>query len=393
MHDIAAAKLQNQQNMPKSITKWFDPDSGEVVEVTDDMRRYVDTYVSTVQAMVGAATLYVERKVDILKSAEFELDGTADAAALVKYRGGIELQLHDLKTGHNPVEAADNEQLMAYAYGVAGMINDTYGIDMTGSISRVRLVIHQPALGKVDEWECSWESIEDYITAIPALVEVLQRWPENKPVDELLHPGEKQCHYCPVKAMCSVLDKSVADVIAADFEDVTEPALTEELITRGIEHAKGCAQNAAVEEPNQTTLQTLGEQLSLLGMVEDWVSAKRQAAVALLTNGKEVPGWKMVLGKRGNRAWTDEEEAAKLLRNRKLKADQMYTKKLISPAQAQKLLKPAQYEAVERLVEQKEGSPSLAPITDKREALSFAPVANDFEDVSNQTTASVADLF
>jgi hypothetical protein len=101
----------------------------------------------------------------------------------------------------------------------------------------------------------------------------------------------------------------------------------------------------------------------------------------------------MVLGKRGNRAWTDEEEAAKLLRNRKLKADQMYTKKLISPAQAQKLLKPAQYEAVERLVEQKEGSPSLAPITDKREALSFAPVANDFEDVSNQTTASVADLF
>lgn len=55
--------------------------------------------------------------------------------------------------------------------------------------------------------------------------------------------------------------------------------------------------------------------------------------------GEAIPGFKMVQGKKGNRAWTDAEEAEKLLKSMRLKTEQMYDLKLISPTKAAALQK------------------------------------------------------
>jgi len=61
----------------------------------------------------------------------------------------------------------------------------------------------------------------------------------------------------------------------------------------------------------------------------------------------------------------------------------MYNKKLISPTQAEKLLKPTprRWAKVIDQITQNDGKPSVAPESDKRPALSRA---DDFADVSEQ---------
>jgi hypothetical protein len=104
-----------------------------------------------------------------------------------------------------------------------------------------------------------------------------------------------------------------------------------------------------------------------------------------LLNGNAVPGAKLVQGRKGARKWSDSEEAEKLFKGMRLKQEQMYNFKLISPTQAEKLLakeSPRRWKKVEALITQPAGSPSVAPDSDKREALVIQPVADDFEAVT-----------
>jgi hypothetical protein len=75
----------------------------------------------------------------------------------------------------------------------------------------------------------------------------------------------------------------------------------------------------------------------------------------------------------------------------RLKQEQMYNFKLISPTQADKLLakeSPRRWKKVEALITQHDGSPSVAPESDKRPALVIAPPADDFEVVDCDVASS-----
>lgn len=103
-----------------------------------------------------------------------------------------------------------------------------------------------------------------------------------------------------------------------------------------------------------------------------------------------VSGFKLVTGKQGNRAWRDEVEAEELLKSFRLKQDQMYSQKVISPTQAEKLLKkesPRRWTKVEALITRSDGNPTIAPESDPRPALNVNPV-NDFDDVSEDAIAA-----
>jgi hypothetical protein len=72
-----------------------------------------------------------------------------------------------------------------------------------------------------------------------------------------------------------------------------------------------------------------------------------------------VAGYKLVAGKKGARAWADEAEAEKLLKAMRLKKEQMYDLKLISPTSAEKLLKaqPKRWTKAAALIKQATASP------------------------------------
>ena len=68
------------------------------------------------------------------------------------------------------------------------------------------------------------------------------------------------------------------------------------------------------------------------------MQAIRAQAAQELEAGRAVPGWKLVEGRAGNRAWTNAEAEA-VLKAMRVKHEQMYDYKLISPTTAEKLAK------------------------------------------------------
>ena len=64
----------------------------------------------------------------------------------------------------------------------------------------------------------------------------------------------------------------------------------------------------------------------------------------------------------------------------RLRDDEMYVRKLISPTAAEKLLKdtPKRWKRVEDLLTRSEGKPSVAPAADKRPALAVSNLADEF---------------
>jgi hypothetical protein len=194
-------------------------------------------------------------------------------------------------------------------------------------------------------------------------------------------PGEKQCRFCKAKAVCPALAKHVEETIGSDFEAMANPATPD----GDVEYA--------VETLDNERLGVIYESLDL---IDSWAKAVRGRIEHELLNGNVVPGVKLVQGRRGHRQWSSTEEAEALLKSMRLKQKQMYNFKLISPTQADKLLakeSPRRWKKVEALVTQRDGSPSVAPESDKRPALVIAPPADDFEVVDpNSKVATMAEV-
>ena len=113
--------------------------------------------------------------------------------------------------------------------------------------------------------------------------------------------------------------------------------------------------------------QNLGEYLEKADMLEGWIADLRKLAFDMLENDVKVPGYKLV-AKRATRQWSDEQAAADAL-ELVLDADSVYTKKLVSPAQAEKLLKKVKQELPADLVVSVSSGSTLAPESDPRPAV------------------------
>jgi hypothetical protein len=108
-----------------------------------------------------------------------------------------------------------------------------------------------------------------------------------------------------------------------------------------------------------------------VGLVEDWCKAIRAEIERRLLQGLSVTGYKLVEGKQGNRKWSDEAQAEAAMKSMRLKSDEMYERKVISPTAAEKVLKqtPAKWEKLQKLIVRNPGKPSVAKADDKRPAL------------------------
>lgn len=184
-------------------------------------------------------------------------------------------------------------------------------------------------------------------------VAALEEWGMHvKPATEV-KPGAKQCRWCAKKGTCAAIRQQVIDL----FETV-QPV--------------GEADDAA-----------LASVMAKADMIEAWIKAIRGETERRLLEGHAVPGWKLVAGKKGARAWSDATAVEDILKNSmRLRQDEMYDMKLISPTAAEKVLKPKQYERLAEFITQKSGSPSVAPESDKRPAINPAAVAEQFDVVS-----------
>jgi len=134
-------------------------------------------------------------------------------------------------------------------------------------------------------------------------------------------------------------------------------------------------------------LNYLAHCMSAVDLIEGWCKGIRARTERELLAGQTIDGWKLVQGRKGARKWSSETEAEAQLRKMKLKVEDIYNLKVISPTTAEKLAKagtigPRQWPALKGLITQSEGGLSVAPASDPRPAASPVASADEFEAIA-----------
>ncbi|EDN2294613.1 DUF2800 domain-containing protein [Salmonella enterica] len=353
------------------------PDDTTGPQVDEEMVEAVGRYVDTVWALSQGNELLVEQRVDFSHIVGVEESfGTADGVIIA----GNELQIHDLKYGKGVrVDAEQNEQLQLYALGALEQFSMLYDFET------VRLFIHQPRLNHVSEWALTVEELQAFgeraqeaAANVIVMFNIAECDGVNSLPQENFTPGEKQCRFCKAKGgLCSAEAQARLNAVADDFVDLTQQ-VGEQLAD-------------AAERVPLLTNEQLADIYSQVGLIESFCKAVCDRVSAELNAGHPVPGFKLVTGKQGNRAWSDEEAARALLKDQfRYKTEEVFDLKLISPTKAEKLIKkasPRRWTKVEALITRADGKPTVAPESDPRPALNINPV-NDFDDVSDDALAA-----
>ena len=357
-HELAAMALNFNLDANAYLGRIIMVNGREFV-VNQDMADNVQIYLDNVRSYIQGGQIMVEQRVDFSHVVNYpDQGGTSDTIIITA--DGEEIQVHDLKYGRGvKVDAEDNEQLRLYGLGA---LNE-YG--MVGNFKRVRMVIHQPRLNHLSEDVLTVEELEQFAELARERAFIAIKVLENKDEATMhLEPGEKQCQWCKAKPTCPKLAAHIEEVVGADFGYLTSD---EADIDKLIE--------------NDTPL---SDKMAAVDLIESWCKAVRAEVERRLFEGQPVPGFKLVEGKRGNRKWDKPDEVEAAMKSMRLKIEEMYDFSLISPTTAERLHKAGtigkrQWPRLQELITQSEGKPSVAPESDKRQAIVITPTADEFD--------------
>lgn len=381
-HLLAATCLQNGkdadfylgQRIEVSPTKaWFMIPLQNSVSYTMefaidiDMVAWVQTYIDAIRMKAAGGSMYVERKLNT--SPIIGVDdqfGTSDAV-IVNQRV---LYVDDLKSGvRKRIFVRKTRQLVLYAlaaYEELSMVED---------IDEVCLTIHQPRLDHVDEWSMP---VDELLAMAEQFAEAAQDALSDTPT---VVPGESQCEWCRAKAAHND-DGSLRCQAHAAFVEQTIDAAFE--VLDGLDPKKD-ARPMVTDLANDSTL-AFEEAYAAVPMIEAWCSAMHEQALASAMAG-DLTRYKAVSGRKGNRTWGDDTKAEAAMKGARLRKEEMFSMKLITPPQAEKLLakeKPKVWKRLEAMVVQPDGKPTVVPIDDERPALSNKQEAAEFDDLTGQ---------
>ena len=316
--------------------KTWVPADGVTKEMIECAREYAD-YIEE-QKKSNDAIVLLEQRVDF---SPWVPDGFGTCDCIIIQDDT--LTIIDYKYGQGvAVSATDNPQMKLYALGA---MND-YGIAL--DVKKVEMHIFQPRLNNIST---------DNLT-----VEELMEWAEKtvKPTAEKAARGKgkyapgEHCRFCQHAGKCRALTK----------------LCTEYLDTHGLRVA------LPVLAPHE-----VADVLRMEPMVTLWLKKVKEQALTTLMNGEELPGYKLVEGKLGNRKWRNDREVFDLLTEAGYDDNEITETKVLSPSQMDKAIgKKKVAELLEGLIERAPGAPTIAPITDKRPAYDrLAEAQKDFE--------------
>jgi hypothetical protein len=156
--------------------------NGLDVPTNDSIKLYVD--IVKEHMLRRGAVSFIEQRVHLTD----DIHGTADA--IVIHRDT--LHVFDLKTGHIPVAAAGNTQLMIYAAGAL----KTFA-SLTGRVKRVVLYVVQPNVAGVSSASMP---VRQLISQVSGIIIAAER---TKHSDAMRSAGE-HCTFCPAVEVCDV---------------------------------------------------------------------------------------------------------------------------------------------------------------------------------------------
>lgn len=347
-------------------------------------------YVRERVALTGGE-LFVEQSVPI-DHINYETDSTGSADVGIVY--GSTVEVIDLKLGRNPVDAYDvvvpahpdmitgkpvpevvepYEQIAMYASGFMRKLELLY--DFTDVI----LTISQPPLGRMSQWSGT-------VAEMNVVIDRLRARSIECDTNPVFRPSQSNCHFCRASGNCAAQNEMVLTNALDGFEDASQPLV-----------------------PRKVSDMRIGETYALVPLVRSWMKAVEGQMVSALQAGLDVRNadglaYKLVVGREGDREWTNEDDVLAIMKAMRLKADQMFVKKVIGPATAEKMAKakkakkgetpvppvigPTQWNRLQALITRSEGKPTIALETDPRP--SVASALDGFGDVP---PADLSDLF
>lgn len=388
-------------------------------EVTDDMAEDVQVTIDYVRQVAGDDVVWVDTRVDYshaLDLPEGEAWGTLDVAIIksdgelivldLKFGRGVEVSAgQDVQAPEGPVvDRHPNPQMALYALGALRRVEEILGEKLT----RVRLVISQPRVShRPSEYDLPVEALEAWArttarSAVNSVKNALDY--DDGPFEDFmgifLSPSEKACRFCRAKATCPALREAALSTVytggVAAPEDFDQAPSDKAVL-------------ASVSVADRDWLDAVFPKLE---MIEDWAKAVLAEIERRALAGETFKNVKVVKGKKGNRSWDNPDEVAAYLKDTvRLTTEQLYTLKLKSPTQIEKLapkfdkdgkpvpvaegaeappIGPRQWAKLKTRVTQAEGRLHIAPIDDARPAVPVTPASDDFE--SQPTSVTAEDL-
>lgn len=323
-----------------------------LVDIQDlEERQQVEFAITTLENVLDqyevSGSEYTEAKLEIYSNEVSGIDvkGTADFI----FTGVESLIVADFKFGHIEVNAEQNTQLMAYAYGA---LKQFYYGDYTEYLP-IYICIIQPALEKCEVWETDSDTIISWAKdiMIPACEEALtSEYPT-------ITPGPVQCKWCPAVGLCPESHAFVQEQAKQVFK--------------------------AFAEIDTLDTMELSKLMGIIPPLEDAIKAVKKAAMAA-AGTNSLPGYKLVKTK-GRRVWADESRAMTLLNTpeveEKLEAkgvtiEDLIESKMKSPSRLEKLLGKAflaKIEGFEECIESGEGTITLVTADDERPNIAENP--------------------
>jgi hypothetical protein len=223
------------------------------------------------------------------------------------------------------VDADENDQLMFYA--AACMRTESAQWAFAGA-TEVECIIIQPPM--IKRWVTTKERIKQFEQTLVQAVKQAQQ-PDAK-----LAVGD-HCRWCAGKPIC--------------------PKMT------------GAVDRALQVQLKEIDVDTLGRYLKNADLLEDWIKDLRGLALQLLEKDLPVPGYKLV-AKRGTRQWANETKALEALHDLGVpRAELLKPEELLSPAQAEKVLKKRKMALPDDLVVSVSSGTTLASEDDPRPAV------------------------
>lgn len=332
------------------LREGFDPveyigETRDGITVDAAMAEAVEVFVTYCRSLLAPASspkhYWIEHQFNLAElNPPAPMYGTADFVAYDPE--SKQLEVVDYKNGSGVVvEALGNKQLRYYGLGAALSLGKGKQIDT------VRMTIIQPRAEHPDGPIRS-ETVS-YFELLDFAGELLDAARKTLAPDAPLTPGS-HCRFCPASAVCPAQRQMAQAVAQVAFEamPVDQP-------------------------PAPTTLpdDVFWDMYRKAHILEDWLRALHTEATHRHERGQgEGTGFKLV-ATRPTRKWLDEEQTIAWLKEQGLFDEEIYTQKLKSPAQIEKLVGKKSLPG--DLWEKVSSGYTLVPDSDKRPALAIAP--------------------
>ena len=318
LHDVISDLLQSDAAVSEFLGRSYNG-----VELTQDL---IDSKITPALEALNEIDPDMQMDVEVESSVSFGdfIPGAFGSVDLIGRLGNRTIVL-DWKFGDGvPVSAENNKQLLFYAAAARRTLDTRWAFEGTDEIE---LIIVQPP--HIRRWVTTFETLDRFENDLLRAVKLSQR------PDAPVAAGE-HCRWCAAKPICPVV-------------------------------------NGEIDRARRTALENLssdeiGELLAKADTFESWIKDLRALAFTMLENDKPVTGYKLV-AKRATRQWVDEDEATMRLLSFGLLEAEITKVELISPAQAEKVLKKSKLALPDDLVTAVSSGSTLAPESDPRPAV------------------------